>query len=726
LNIASKSKNGFPPEARTFLEQIAPYLTQAIKNAQLYEALAESTKNYRTLHENVPVGLFRSKPDGEILSANRTMWKMFGYSNSDEIVSIQAASLYECPEERKIFIHKLSNQGKILDFETRMKKKNGSLFYASVTARAIKNNIGRISYIDGIITNINKRKSAESALKKSENQLKERVKELEGMYSLERLADKTINIDELLNTFAENIVPQSMLYPEKTLTVIEIENNKYGNSNLDDITCSLSAPIMINGKRKGTLSIGYSEDLSFIDYHEQKLVDGYAKRLGRIIEGKQSETALKKSEELLSSFLHSAPSIFILTDYDFNILLVNKTGKKELGEIFNRSFEKPEANLSNIFPNFLISGSDEKYRNVLKTGEPLTLNNIRVLSSTDEIYMLTTAFKVGDRLGLTMRDVTLQKKMQEDLIKMEKLESLGVLAGGLAHDFNNILAALLGNISLAQMYLDTKSKAWGNLAEAEKAIDQATGLTKQLLTFAKGGLPIRETANINNLLKDSVRFILRGTKSQARFRLAADLWNIDVDLGQLGQVVNNLILNSVHAMPDGGTIEIKAENIPDGSKVTHELENNKYIKISIKDYGSGIPDNIREKIFDPYFTTKTEGSGLGLAGAHSIINNHSGYLKFESQTGAGTVFEIYLPASRKKAPLIVKDFDQTLGGEGKILIMDDDMQVLTITENILGHIGFHIETAENGKEAIRKYKAAFNSNNPYLALLMLARSKPRF
>jgi CheY-like chemotaxis protein len=220
------------------------------------------------------------------------------------------------------------------------------------------------------------------------------------------------------------------------------------------------------------------------------------------------------------------------------------------------------------------------------------------------------------------------------------------------------------------------------------------------------------------MLKDSVRFILRGTKSKAKFKIADDLWNIDVDLGQLGQVINNLIINSVHAMPDGGIIEIEAKNIADGSKVEHELAKNKYVKISVKDHGSGIPDNIRDKIFDPYFTTKTKGTGLGLAGAHSIINNHSGYIKFESQAGVGTLFEIYLPASRKKVPQKIKDFDQTIGGEGKILIMDDEKQVLTITKSILIHIGFRVETAENGKEAIRKYKAAFNSNNPYQAVIL--------
>jgi two-component system cell cycle sensor histidine kinase/response regulator CckA len=241
------------------------------------------------------------------------------------------------------------------------------------------------------------------------------------------------------------------------------------------------------------------------------------------------------------------------------------------------------------------------------------------------------------------RDVTERQKRERDLLKTQKLESIGTLAGGIAHDFNNILTAILGNISLAKMYTDLNS-IFGKLADAEKACLQAQDLTKQLLTFAKGGVPIKKATSIVELLKDSVAFALRGSNVRREFSITDDLWMAEIDIEQIEQVINNLIVNARQAMPEGGTVEIRAENMTVGIKDTLPLKDGEYVKISIQDQGIGIPEGHLQRIFDPYFSTKQQGSGLGLSTSYSIIKNHEGYIDVESQMGLGTTFHIYIPA----------------------------------------------------------------------------------
>jgi len=239
--------------------------------------------------------------------------------------------------------------------------------------------------------------------------------------------------------------------------------------------------------------------------------------------------------------------------------------------------------------------------------------------------------------------------MEEEILKVKKLESVGVLAGGIAHDFNNILTAILGNISLALISGNLDEKTRKRLTEAEKASVRAKDLTQQLLTFSKGGEPIRETAPIADLIRDSADFVLHGSNVSCRYLLPDDLWLADVDRGQISQVIQNLIINAKHAMPDGGIIEVEAKNTESLIPPDRALPGpNRYIRITISDHGAGIPANLIDKIFDPYFTTKEKGSGLGLAISHGIITKHDGFISVRSKQGEGTTFTIYLPASTQK------------------------------------------------------------------------------
>jgi PAS domain S-box-containing protein len=314
------------------------------------------------------------------------------------------------------------------------------------------------------------------------------------------------------------------------------------------------------------------------------------------------------------------------------------------------------------------------------------------------------------------QDITERKRMEEDLIRTEKLESIGILAGGIAHDFNNILTAILGNVYLARMQVKPEDEIFDLLNEAEMASRRAETLTKQLLTFAKGGVPVKETASIEDIIKEASLHGLRGSKSSCEIFMAEDLWPAEVDIGQISQVINNIVINANQAMPSGGIIRIEADNQMLDDKQDFPIEQGRYIRISIADQGVGIAEKHLLDVFDPYFTTKREGSGLGLATTYSIIKKHGGHITVESQLGVGTTFHIYLPASDKAMP--EKGEERMINGKGRILVMDDQPSLRKIVGRMLENLGYESEVAEDGAEAIRKVEEAQKTEKPFDAVIL--------
>ena len=272
------------------------------------------------------------------------------------------------------------------------------------------------------------------------------------------------------------------------------------------------------------------------------------------------------------------------------------------------------------------------------------------------------------------QDITDRKKMEEELLKIEKLESIGILAGGLAHDFNNLLAAVLGNITLAKMYAEPDEHIVERLKEAEKATLRAKDLTHQLLTFSRGGAPVKKIGSVGGIIKDSCSFTLRGSNVRCECTVPDNLWPAELDEGQMHQAINNLIINADQAMPRGGIISVQCENITLDQGEVPSLQGGDYIKISILDEGIGIPKKYIDKIFDPYFTTKQRGSGLGLATTYSIVKKHEGHISIDSEVGKGSAFDIYLPATRKKLREQKREEEKIFKGSGRLLIMDDEKQ----------------------------------------------------
>jgi CheY-like chemotaxis protein len=305
-------------------------------------------------------------------------------------------------------------------------------------------------------------------------------------------------------------------------------------------------------------------------------------------------------------------------------------------------------------------------------------------------------------------------------LKTQKLEAIGTLAGGIAHDFNNLLQGVFGYISMAKLTLDHKEHSLTMLEQAEKALHMAVNLTTQLLTFSKGGRPAKKKIQLQSVIDNSVRFALSGSSVDFRIKFDDNLWAVDADEGQIGQVVQNIVLNADQAMPAGGTIAIATKNVRSPGEGLHaRLAKGMYIEISIKDNGIGIPEKYIPRLFDPYFTTKEKGSGLGLATSYSIIKNHGGMIAVESQLGKGSTFFVYLPAFESEGERVVTiPAPDDAARKGRILVMDDEELIRNIVGIMLRALGHEVKFAENGEEAVAKYREALSSDSRFDGVIL--------
>lgn len=321
-----------------------------------------------------------------------------------------------------------------------------------------------------------------------------------------------------------------------------------------------------------------------------------------------------------------------------------------------------------------------------------------------------------------VENITERKQMEEELVKLQKLKSVGILAGGIAHDFNNSLQGILSIVSMAEAYAKPEDEIYKRLEEAKNAILKSKDLTQQLLTFSKGGDPVKSIISVSEVIRDSAELASIRSNITCMFDLPDDLWPAEADKGQIKQAISNIIINAEQAMPERGTIKVKAENSIVSTKDTLPLKAGNYIKITITDQGTGISQEHLPKIFDPYFTTRQEDRGLGLSIAHSIVNKHVGFITAESEVGIGTTFYIYLPISHKKimaTPALNTTKERTpIKGRGRILLMDDDDIIRRVVAELLKNLKYEVETAENGSVAIERYKEAMKSNNFFDAVIM--------
>ncbi|MBN2290092.1 MAG: PAS domain-containing protein [Candidatus Glassbacteria bacterium] len=434
----------------------------------------------------------------------------------------------------------------------------------------------------------------------------------------------------------------------------------------------------------------------------------------------QTKKILQQKSEELQIMVDSSPSMIFYKDNLGRYVRVNKAFSDLIGFPLKKITGKTDAEL---FPGEAKHFAQDDVR-VVQTGKRVVNKEVTLKTKKGERFLLVDKIPFrnadGEIIGIIgfALDVTERRQLEEEQNKASKIETIGILAGGIAHDFNNILTSVMMNISLANIYTKKNKLVKAKLMEAEKAALRAGELTKQLLTFSKGGAPIKKAVSLGALLKESSGFALRGSNVKCSCTFAEGLWAAEADEGQIIQVINNLIINADQAMPEGGTIRLRAENVRLGPGDNPASPEGRFVRIVVEDEGCGIPRENLPKIFDPYFTTKKEGSGLGLASSYSIIEKHGGHIEVDSELGVGTRFQVFLPAASGQ-PGRKKDVQrQLLGEKGKILIMDDDLAIRSVVAEMLKLIGHEVEAVGDGMEAVESYKKAKDSSKPFDAVIM--------
>ena len=366
---------------------------------------------------------------------------------------------------------------------------------------------------------------------------------------------------------------------------------------------------------------------------------------------------------------------------------------------------------------------------VLKTPSWLTLRRVIGLAATLAVgillfvaWVMALHRQVRRQTEQIREQMKREASLQADLQRAGKLESLGLLAGGIAHDFNNLLTVVMGNLSLARLDGGLEPEVENSLRDAERAAARARDLTQQLLTFAKGGAPIQAAVLLPDVVREVAEFALRGSKVRCVFDIPADLWPANVDKGQIGQVVQNIVINAMQAMPEGGAINVSMRNEDVGTELGPVLAPGRYLHLAFTDHGHGIRPGDLEKIFDPYFTTKKNGSGLGLATVHSIVKKHNGHIFAESPAGNGTTFHIWLPAARG-APAEQAASEEVAppapgAGKARLLFMDDEFAIRTVGCALLSRAGYAVTAVSEGGEALREYAEAVKDGRPYSVVIL--------
>lgn len=686
----------------------------------------EVLKKYHLLfHSARDIILFIQK-DGRIIEANDTAVRMYGYSR-EELLNM---SIFDIPKTQHSVIESQIEEAftKGILFETEHLRKDGSSFPVEVQSQGAL--LDKEQVILSIIRDISERKLAERKLRES-GELNRTV--LSSLMSNIAVLDKDgviVAVNKAWSIFAEENGGDLSLQVGIGLNYLGI-CSKARKEGADEAKAALAGIQGVVDKSLKEFILEYPCNSPV----QKRWFMLYATPLSSqsggavvshidITRRKLAEEELSEEKERLSVTLRSIGEGVITTDNEGSVILINRVAEKLTGWSQEEAAGKP----LDIIYRIINERTRERYKNLVKRilGKeiPYPANNI-LLKARDgkEKEIAQCAMPIFDKnidtigVVLVFRDISQIRKMELEALRSNKLESISILAGGIAHDFNNILTAITGNISLAKMYSSSSQETIDVLDEIEKASIRARELTQQLLTFAKGGLPIKKTASVAELLREISSFVLRGTNVKCEFVIPESLWPAEIDRGQISQVINNLIINAQQAMPEGGTVIIECENVIISDKRHLPLTKGKYVKMTIKDTGIGISRQYLQKIFDPYFTTKQKGSGLGLAVSHSIIKKHGGYITVESVIGSGSAFSIILPASKGRVKS-EREKQQMCAGSGKILIIDDEEMVRKVAGRMLKHLGYRVEYAVDGAEGIKKYMEAMTSEKSFDAVIM--------
>lgn len=435
-----------------------------------------------------------------------------------------------------------------------------------------------------------------------------------------------------------------------------------------------------------------------------------------LTERNQARVALQQSARTLTDILENTTDGFFCLDHAWRFTYVNPQAERLFGRARK---ELLGGELWQKFPELRNTPFEENYRRVMANQTPAEFEVCEPNGTTR--WFEVHAYPSGGGVSALFRDVTERKRAEDDRLTKGKIESLGTLAGGIAHDLNNILTVISGNIGLAQLEAPSEEKnLFACLAKASQAAQEAAHMSSQLLTFSKGGSPVKKVVRMSELLAKSAHFSLHGSNLRAEMDIPPDLWTTEVDPAQIEQVINALMINAREAMLSGGTVDISARNIELENKPGALLPGGRYVKVAIADHGGGVPSDIATKIFDPYFTTKSVSSGLGLSISFSVVKKHGGMLHLEQSSPSGAVFSFYLPAARAE-PAVIKSIGDGHGMPSplqRILVMDDEEGIRELTSQLLNTLGYEVTAVTDGVEAVNTYERAMRRGENFQAVIL--------
>jgi PAS domain S-box-containing protein len=483
------------------------------------------------------------------------------------------------------------------------------------------------------------------------------------------------------------------------------------------------------GRTRKHLTFPVEMSLSQMIVDQQVL---YVAMVRDVTERKRFEQQIAAEKESLAVTLRAIGDGVITTDVHGKIIMINNEAERLTGWTSQEAIGQPLKSVFNVVVDLATqaktqkSGSRNEAQSILQhLPESVTLTAREGVERVIEQVASPIRDSKNEIAGvvLVFRDITERQRNEAERRKAETLEQLGLLAGGIAHDFNNLLTAIVGNISLASLLLPPNDEMASRLDDAKNASLRARDLAQQLLTFARGGAPIKKAASIGKLIQDTVSFSLRGSHNRSEFHFGADLWPAEVDSGQISQVIANLVVNADQAMPNGGTLHVSSENFRYTSTTTPvipDLSPGDYIRICIRDEGVGIPEKYLKRIFDPYFTTKPKGNGLGLATAYSIIKNHNGLMTVESEVHVGSTFNLYLPATLHQEMAIEQPRvgSEAITGTGRVLIVDDEESIRALVEYTLSRLGYQVTQAATALEGVNIYRQKFEAGERFDTVIL--------
>ncbi len=676
---------------------------------------------FEQLFENSPEAIIIVNNHDEILSVNASFTHLFQYEASECVGrTINSLIVPEDLHKDATAISQVVLNHKSIQKDTQRMRKDGTMVEVSVLGYPIYMSDKQIG-VFGIYGDISKRKAVERELKENQDKFKMIFEATPVALYQESIDGTILDCNQVALTMTgytrEELIGKnvaSLLPPDR---IEEMMNYAHDVKSLGWFIAEFENQRK-NGERIPVISAGNRVRL---DDQEQLIV-----AVQDISRQKRAERELAAEKEHLSVMLSSIGDAVIATDINGNVTLINKVASELTGWTFADAIGKPLTQIFNVVHETTRMKTVNPVMDVLKSGKIIELPDHTLLISADgtERLIADSGAPIRDHEGntigivLVFRDITDKHYIEREITRMQKMETLTLLAGGIAHDFNNILTAIIGNISLAKIYAKDSSNVIEKITNAEKAALQARDLTHQLLTFSKGGDPIKQSTDLRNIVEETMTFVLSGSSVRSEMEFDADLNQVNVDPGQISQVINNLTINAVQAMKNGGIIKVSAVNVTVKEDQIVSLEAGSYVRLTIEDNGPGIPQEIQDKIFDPYFTTKSEGNGLGLAMTYSIIKRHRGHILLDSHLGEGARFDIYLPvidgvsASRN---YITQNYQ---GNRERILVMDDDMIVQDSLGNFLEFLNYQAEFADHGEVAIEKYRQSLNEKNPYAAVIL--------